>query len=91
MLLTAAKAQTEPTSNPTHPRMSANFGTTRVRPLHGLFGPKFNFGAGNANLFATSVRNSASSRINPWQRERQPCIGCRFVLETVASCRFSVA
>jgi hypothetical protein len=33
--------------------LTTNFASTRVRPLHGLFGPKFNFGTGNANLFAT--------------------------------------
>ena len=32
---------------------TTSFVTTRTRPLHGLFGPKFNFGTGNANLFAT--------------------------------------
>ncbi len=32
---------------------TTSFVTTRTRPLHGLFGPKFNFGAGNADLFAT--------------------------------------
>ncbi len=32
---------------------TTNFVTTRTRPLHGLFGPKFNFGSGKANLFAT--------------------------------------
>ena len=32
---------------------TTTFATTRTRPLHGLFGPKFNFGTGNTNLFAT--------------------------------------
>jgi len=32
---------------------TTSFATTRTRPLHGLFGPKFNFGTGNANVFAT--------------------------------------
>ena len=32
---------------------TTSFVTTRTRPLHGLFGPKFNFGSGNTNLFAT--------------------------------------
>ena len=30
-----------------------SFATTRTRSVHGLFGPKFNFGTGNTNLFAT--------------------------------------
>jgi hypothetical protein len=33
--------------------VTTSFATTRTRPLHGLFGPKFNFGTGNANIFAT--------------------------------------
>jgi len=33
--------------------VTTSFATTRTRPLHGLFGPKFNFGAGNGNVFAT--------------------------------------
>jgi hypothetical protein len=33
--------------------VTTNFATTRIRPLHGLFGPKFNFGKGNADIFAT--------------------------------------
>jgi hypothetical protein len=33
--------------------VTTSFATTRARPLHGLFGPKFNFGTGNTNLFAT--------------------------------------
>jgi hypothetical protein len=33
--------------------VTTSFATTRTRPLHGLFGPKFNFGTGNTNLFAT--------------------------------------
>ena len=32
---------------------TTSFVTTRTRPLHGLFGPKFDFGRGKANLFAT--------------------------------------
>lgn len=32
---------------------TTSFATTQTRPLHGLFGPKFNFGTGKANLFAT--------------------------------------
>jgi len=32
---------------------STNFATTRLRPLTGLFGPKFNLGTHAANLFVT--------------------------------------
>jgi len=32
---------------------TTSFATTRTRPLHGLFGPKFDFGSGKANIFAT--------------------------------------
>lgn len=32
---------------------TTSFVTTRTRPFHGLFGPKFSFGSGNANVFAT--------------------------------------
>ena len=33
--------------------VTTNFVTTRVRPLHGLFGPKFDFGTEHGNFFAT--------------------------------------
>jgi hypothetical protein len=33
--------------------VTTDFATTQVRPLHGLFGPKFDFGTGRANFFAT--------------------------------------
>ena len=33
--------------------VTTSFVTTRLRPLHGLFGPKFNFGTGSSNFFAT--------------------------------------
>jgi len=32
---------------------TTSFARTRTRPLHGLFGPKFNLGSGSTNLFAT--------------------------------------
>jgi opacity protein-like surface antigen len=33
--------------------VTTSFVTTRTRPLHGLFGPKFNFGTGSTDIFAT--------------------------------------
>jgi hypothetical protein len=33
--------------------VTSTFTTTNVRPLHGLFGPKFDFGTRHTNLFAT--------------------------------------
>jgi hypothetical protein len=33
--------------------VNTTFVTTRVRPLHGLFGPKFNLGKSKANFFVT--------------------------------------
>jgi hypothetical protein len=33
--------------------VTTNFITTRMRPFHGLFGPKFDLGTEHGNLFAT--------------------------------------